>query len=340
VFLQLTEDYVASKFYRYCGKPSYNRAQKVYQGSCPICHEGSSWLKKRRCYYIVAKKSICCHNCGWFSNPYNWIQRVAGLTFLDIKKEIEEDSFPEIIHKAAFKKEVKNKGETETLPSDSINLFNPEQIEYYRNNNVIQACLKTIRERKLDTAVNRPFAIYTTLSDRVHLNRLIIPFIDYDNKIIWYQSRKVLDNDDRPKYLSKVNSERALFGANSVDENYNYIFITEGPIDAMFIKNGVGVAGINEGDKCFTNLQERQFLNFPLHEKIWVLDNQFLDSTSKQKTKRLLDNGERVFLWPESLSKYKDLNDYCCDKNVNCIDPNIILENSYKGLKGKLLASK
>lgn len=339
MLLQLTEDYVASKFYRYCGKPTYNRAQKVYQGSCPICREGSSWLKKRRCYYIVAKKSVCCHNCGWFSNPYVWIQRVSGLTYIEIKKELDEDSYPELIHKTVIKKRTDSKENTSVLPSDSINLFDPGQLEYYKSNNVVQACLNLIKERRLETAINRSNALYTSLNDRVHCNRLIIPFIDFNNKIIWYQSRKILISDDRAKYLSKVSCERALYGANNVDEDYSYIFITEGPIDAMFIKNGVGIAGINEGDKSFTSTQERQFLNFPLHEKIWVLDNQHLDNTSRQKTKKLLDRGERVFIWPETMSKYKDLNDYCCDNNVDSINASIILENSYSGLKGKLLAS-
>lgn len=339
MFLPLTEEYIASKFYRYCGKATYNRSQKVYQGSCPICHEGSSWLKKRRCYFLVEKNSICCHNCGWFSKPYQWIQRVTGLSYLEIKKELEEDNIPITIYKNQAKQGDKKK-ETSVLPDDSINLFDKEQQLYYKNNEVVDSCLKVIKERRLDTAVNKPNSLYTTLVDKVHLNRLIIPFFDVSNKIVWYQSRRVMSNDDRAKYLSKVNSERALYGINNVDENFNYIFITEGPIDAMFLKNGVGVGGINEGDKCFTPFQEKQLSLFPLHEKIWVLDNQFLDNTSKIKTKKLLDKGERVFIWPESMRKYKDLNEYCIEYMLDSFDPNLVINNSYSGLRGKLLINR
>lgn len=339
MFLPLTEDYIASKFYRYCGKATYNRSQKVYQGSCPICHEGKSWLKKRRCYYIVEKNYICCHNCGWYSKPYNWIQRVTGLTYVDIKKELEEDNIPIIKHKTQGR-EREIKGETECLPADSINLSDHEQLLYYKSNEVIQSCLKVIKDRRLNTAINRPTTFFTTLQDKVHLNRLIIPFVDINNKIVWYQSRKVLSSDDRPKYLSKVNSERSLYGANAIKEDINYIFITEGPIDAMFLKNGIGVGGINEGENSFTSYQKKQLLNFPLHEKIWVLDNQFIDNTSREKTKKLLDKGERVFIWPESMRKYKDLNEYCVDYGLDSVNQDIILENSYTGLKGKLFINR
>lgn len=340
MFLQLTENYISSKFYQYCGKPGYNRAQRVYQGSCPICREGSSWLRKRRCYYLTAKNAVCCHNCGWYSSPYQWIQKVSGMNYAEIKKEIDENTFNDIVlQKNTNTLPVKILKPQNALPDDSINLNDEEQIDFYKNNETVQKCLRVIKERRLDTAINKPACFYTTIIDKVHINRLIIPFFDVNNKVVWYQSRKIFDSDDRPKYLSKVNSERALYGVNNIDENYGYIFITEGPIDSMFIKNGVAVAGINEGDSCFTGIQNKQLSYFPLHEKIWVLDNQLQDSASKIKTKKLLDKGERVFIWPEAMKDYKDLNEYCIDQSIDSINPDIILKNSYQGLRGKLLAS-
>jgi hypothetical protein len=335
VFLPLTESYIANKFFQNCGKPYYNKLQKVYQGSCPICREGNSWLKKRRCYYIVEKSVVCCHNCGWYSSPYNWIVKVTGLNFKEIKKDLENtDNFVLTNNIKVEKEEVKK---TESLPSDSINLFDSEQTDYYKQNHVVTKCLELIKSRKLDTAVNRPQSLFVSLKDKVHENRLIVPFYD-DNKIIFYQTRTVIPDENRPKYLSKVGSEKSLYGINNISANIEYIFITEGPIDAMFIQNGVAVAGINESKtKNFTDLQQRQLAGFPLHKKIWVLDNQWNDNTSKIKTKNLLDIGETVFLWPEFLKQYKDINEYCIDKNFNSFDIETIKEYSYNGLRGKLL---
>ena len=338
MFLQLTENYIASKFFQNCGKPFYNRSQKTYQGSCPICREGSSWLKKRRCYYIVSKNIVCCHNCGWYSSPYNWIVKVTGLNYSAIKKELENFDTPIFSTRQEEKQPKKEIEGVECLPSDSINLFDDKQIEYYSQNQIIRQAINLLQSRRLVTAINKPAAFYISLTDKVHDNRLVIPFYGDDNKIIHYQTRTVLDNDTRPKYLSKVGSEKSLYGINTVNSDLEYLFITEGPIDAMFLQNGIAVAGINESrTKNFTDIQKQQLNGYPLHKKVWVLDNQYNDKTSKQKTKNLLDAGENVFIWPENLKDYKDLNEYCIDKNCDSFDRDIILNNTYSGLKGKLL---
>lgn len=337
MILPLSEDYIASKFFQNCGKPFYNKVQKVYQGSCPICREGKSWLKKRRCYYIVDKNVICCHNCGWYSNPYNWIYKVTGYDYKEIKKELEEFSVPVRYQINEEDRDVKEKLE-EDLPTDSINLLDNDQVSYYKQNRIVQEALNTITTRKLNLAINRPNTFYISLVDKVHNNRLVIPFYNREGKIIHYQTRTILSDDTRPKYLSKVGSEKSLYGINNVKSDIEYIFITEGPIDAMFLKNGVAVAGINESkSKNFTNVQNQQLIEHILLKKVWVLDNQWIDVTSKLKTKSLIDAGEQVFLWPEYLKNYKDINDYCIDKNINSFDIDTILENTYEGLKAKIL---
>lgn len=337
MFLDLTEDYIASKFFSYCGKPFYNRGQKVYQGSCPICREGSSWLKKRRCYYVVEKNIVCCHNCGWYSNPYKWIAKISGLSFNEIKKEIDDFTAPIFESAPVVIKQTKNQT-PDILPEDSINLLDKEQSQYYSQNPVVKQALLLIKNRKLDAAISRCNTLYLSLVDKKHANRLVIPFYNTDNKIIHYQTRTILEDDTRPKYLSKVNSEKSIFGINKIDQDLDYLFVTEGPIDAMFIQNGIAVAGINESKSInFTDIQKQQLQLFPLHKRVWVLDNQFIDKASKTKTKHLLDQNELVFLWPEELKKYKDINDYCIEKNINSISNEMILKNTHSGLRGKLI---
>lgn len=338
MFLDLTEDYIASKFFSYCGKPYYNRVQKTYQGSCPICREGTSWLKKRRCYYVVEKNIVCCHNCGWYSNPYNWILKITGQSYIDIKKEIETFSSPISFSNTSIREPIEQKDSEETLPEDSINLLDKGQIEYYSQNYIVKQALDLIYTRKLDTSINRCNTFYLSLTDKKQANRLILPFYDSDNKIIHYQTRTILSDDNRPKYLSKPNSEKSLFGINKVEEELEYLFITEGPIDSMFIKNGIAVAGINESRSInYTQVQKQQLNMFPLHKKIWVLDNQLVDKASKTKTKNLLDQNESVFIWPESMKSYKDINEYCIDNNTTNLDIDFILKNTYNGLKGRMI---
>lgn len=338
MLLPLTENYISSKFYQHCGHPSYNRSQKTYQGSCPICREGKSWLKKRRCFYIVDQSIVYCHNCGWSSKPYNWIQRVTGLSYKEIKEEIESSNYDVVFND--FQKNIQSKKDAPALPVDSINLEDKNQIDFYNTNKHVTACIQLVRERRLDTAVNRPQSFFTTLMDKVHLNRLILPFYD-DSKVVFYQSREVIGDKTRPKYLSKMGGEKSLFGIDNVIEKIEYLFLTEGPIDAMFIQNGIGVAGINESKEIsFTGMQAKQLKRVSLYKRVWVLDNQKIDSTSKTKTKHLLNLGESVFIWPEQLQNYKDINEVMIDKKINSFDIDFIVENTFKDLKGKLLIAR
>jgi hypothetical protein len=338
----LNEDYIVSKFYQYAGYPKYNKITKSYSGGCPTCREGNSWGKKRRLYYIIKKNLVFCHNCGLSVRPVRWIQTVANLTYVEIMRENNQFSATpgnytqDLVHDI---KEPAVENVTSVLPEDSINLSDSIQIQYHKDNRYVKAALQLLTTRRLSNACNRPETFWVSLTDKVHKNRLIIPFYDVDGKIVHYQSRTLIENHAHPmpKYLSKQNSEKTLFGIDKVDVKRKAIFITEGPLDACFVKNGVAVAGINEGKgSVFTQKQENQLNQFNLLNKIWILDNQRVDKASKKKTAFLLKQGHSVFLWPTELGKIKDLNDVCIKHNITEISEKFILEHTYSGLKGSV----
>lgn len=340
----LPQDYIIQKFYQYAGYPKFKKISNAYEAGCPICREGKSWGKKRRCYYLLENNTVCCHNCGWFSSAFNWIKQVSGQTSEEIYKEsVQYDILPLDLMKETEKQQVVTSLPQHILPLDSINLLDSNQLNYYKDNKVVQDALALLNKRRLLEAINRPDTIWLSLTDKIHKNRIIIPFYDESGNIIFYQSRAIYDRDTlmRPKYLGKVNGERSLYGLNRITPELDYIFIFEGPIDAFFVQNGTAVAGIQErSTKNFTALQESQIASFRLYNKIWVLDSQWLDTASREKTERLIDAGETVFIWPEKLGrKFKDINDVCIAANRNNIDPQVFIKNSYNGLKAKLLLS-
>lgn len=335
----LSEDYIVSKFYQYAGYVKYNRLSKAYCGGCPSCREGKSWGKKRRLYYVTKKNLIFCHNCGLSVRPVKWIQQVAGLTYTEILRENNTFATPieSIIEKTTPAPVPKS---TETLPADAINLSDSQQVNFYRNEPAVMKAISVLKERKLDVAINRPATFWISLNDPLHKNRLIIPFYDTNNKIVHYQTRTILEGKHTrlPKYLSKLNSEKTLFGVNQINDKSKYIFITEGPLDACFITNGIAVAGINESrGHLFTKKQQEQLNQFATFEQIWVLDNQCTDRASYNKTNALIKMGCKVFIWPKELKKYKDLNDLCVGQNLNAVPEKFILKNSFSGLKAKML---
>ena len=304
----------------------------MYQCSCPICRET---LKKKRCYYIPKNDNIYCHNCGWSSKPWKWIIEVSGCTNQDIINEVKDYDVSIDIGK---EEEVKVAIQTSTLPEDSINFSDTFQLDYYGDNNVITACKHIIESRRLDTAVNRPDNLYVSLKDVVHKNRIVIPFVNERGEVEFYQTRTVLDRDkrDRPKYLGKVGSEKTLFNIDKVSSDHDKVYIFEGPIDAFFVKNSVAVAGITERGRSFTTRQEEQ-LNGTLkwYDKVWILDSQWGDRASMIKSEALLNQGETVFIWPETLGrKYKDFNDLAIAANKDEIGWDWIQKNTFQGLEG------
>lgn len=323
----LPAEYIQSKFYELAGFPKFIKGSGDYRASCPTCREGKSWGKKRRLNYVPDKGFIHCFNCNKTWNPINWIIEQSGLTFQEVMEESKDYDFSTF----ELTDEKFVRPESETLPQDSINLFDKQQVTYFIDEPVIKDCLKLIRERRLNTAVNRPKALYVSLKDFIHKNRLVLPFYDYRGKVAWYQTRAMYakDEKDRPKYMSKLNSERSVFGLDKINGQIDYIFIFEGPIDSMFVKNGVAMGGISMSDK-----QQEQMSRFSLHEKIWVLDNEFHSNKDvKRQATKLVEAGERVFFWPRKYRGLKDVNELCVKVGKDSIRPEFFVENSFQGLE-------
>ena len=333
----LPENYIIQKFYEYAGYVQYLKHNNTYNGCCPICHEGKSWGKKKRCFYIPDNDIIYCHNCGWSSNPLKWISHLSNKSYKEIFDECKNNDEYLPIYKENNETNL-NKIDIPSLPGDCINLFDKHQIIFYKNEHILQLAISYLKNRLLYHAINKPNALYLCRKDFIHKNRIIIPFYDENNNIIYYQSRGILPEDlkNKPKYLSKTGGEKSIFGINNIDNKNENIFIFEGPIDSFFTKNGIAVGGIQENSiHNFNNKQQEQIESLTLFNKIWVVDSQWKDNAAYNKTKLLLQNNENVFIWPKEYGiKYKDFNDICIDKQIYEIPNSFILKNTYKGIQG------
>lgn len=336
--LDLQTDYVISKFYELGYKVSYNKWGNTYNSCCPICKEGKSWGKKKRCFYIPENDNIFCHNCGSSLKPYNWIKQVSGMSDEELIKDIGDN---QVSVDLDFEPLTKLK-KIPSLPDDSINLSDPNQLNFYKDNHIVQTALAYLKGRRLNNAVNR-CNFYISLKDYTHKNRIVIPFLDTSGNFIHYQSRRLFEWDEKPNYLTKIGSDKSIFGIDRVDVGLDDVFIFEGPLDACFVRNGVAVAGINEGHHKFTAIQLEQLEELKLFNKIWVLDNQWIDKTSRLKTQVLLEMGECVFIWPEKFKKFKDFNELCIRCELDEVKHSFIKKHSFCGkhgiLKSKLMLS-
>lgn len=317
---QIPSSYLLDKFYTYAGEPSYNKYTKVYNGSCPICREGKSWLKKKRLFYYPSTNTFYCFNCSRSWNSYTWIYDVTGMSKEEIYSEINSGNSSKDISNEALEVNTYKKKQTPTLPYDSININDSQQRVFYKNNSFFNKAIDYIKERKLNTAINKSSSYYISLTDNFHKNRLCIPYFDINKKIVFYQTRS-LDGTE-PRYLNKIGCDKTLFGIERIDTELEYIFLFEGPMDAMMVRNGVAVAGLT-----LTETQKKQLMEYPFHKKIWVLDNIRIDNAAKEKITKMILSGEKVFRWPDL--PYKDFNEWAVKENLDEIDYNIIVNNIY-----------
>ena len=125
--------------------------------------------------------------------------------------------------------------------------------------------------------------------------RAIIPFLDIDNKMFAFQGRAF--GDEQPKYITiKLDEKkRRIYGLDKLDVNKT-IYITEGPIDSLFLPNAIAVAG---SDLEVQTLKQKA---------TYVFDNEPRSIEIVNKMKKLIEKNYNICVWPKSL-KYKDIND-------------------------------
>jgi hypothetical protein len=336
--VKLPDTYVVHKFYQHAGYPRYKRANSTYEGGCPTCREGKSWGRKRRLYYIPAKDVVCCHNCGWYGSTIKWILHIENITYEELMNQVNRDEYQIIDIMAPVKNNIPAVN-IQSLPHDSINLFNDNQVNYYKTNQMVLKAVDYIRSRRLNTACNRPDALYLSLTDKIHKNRLCIPTHNRQSKVIHYQTRRLL-SDDTPKYLSKINSDKGIFGLNLVTDLHHTIYILEGPLDSFFIENGIAIAGIQENsNESLTTNQQSMLQEFCFLKKTWVLDNQRNDQASMLKSRKLAAQNHNIFIWPSELSRFKDINEMCMFYKLDCISTTFIDKNTFTGTQALLKLS-
>ena len=326
--MELTQEFLIEMMYVHCKRPIHKRYQNVFNAECPVCKEGKSAGRTRRLFYFPNKQYFFCHNCSKSWKPFEWVKEVSGLSVTKIIKKNNEKNKSEIINPRKFKASHKENAALPTeipdLPENSIDLCDLTQVNFFKENQMLQTALECCKSRRLFSAVNRCKTFYISLEDKIHKNRLVLPFFNDANKVICYQTR-ALTGDQFPKYLTKF-GEKHVFGINNIIQEVPFVFIFEGPIDSMFVKNGVAIAALSP-----TECQIDELNNLLGYEQIYVFDNDKNNEQTAKKIEKTIRSGKRVFIWPKEFRRFKDINEVCCSLELDEISWKFIVKNSLKG---------
>jgi len=251
-----------------------------------------------------------------------WVKEVTTLTVPEIIKKNNEKSGT--VSKFVKTTPIVQSIVISDLPENSIEITDIPQAEFYKDNKFVKLALQYCLDRRLLTAANSCKRFFLSLDDKVHKNRLVIPFYNESNKVICYQTRALTQNQF-PKYLTKF-GEKELFGLNNIDVQIPYVFVFEGPIDSMFVKNGVAMASLAPTEK-----QMQQLNNLIGYEQIYVFDNDKNNQQTAKKIEKYIKSGKRIFIWPKEFSKFKDFNEICCNLELDEIPWKFVVKNAANG---------
>jgi len=297
----------------------------LYNFRCPHCGDSQKSKSKARAYFYRVKNDMFfkCHNCGMGQNLANFIK------YMDPKLHSE------------FILE-RYKGSAPATPTPNFDFKPP----VFKEVDIIEKDLKTIAdldnkhpakeyiikrkipEKFFDVLYFAPS--FMKLVNKIKPNtfknfkgehpRLIIPFYDTTGNLFAFQGRAF--GNEQPKYLTVKLDEakQKIYGLERINFQ-RPIFITEGPLDSLFIDNCLAAAG---ADLKIANLQPTNVT--------YILDNEPRNKEIVKRMYNIIDDNYNVVVWPQEIQS-KDVNDLIISgKSISEIQ-NIISNNTFKNLE-------
>jgi len=321
---------------KYVGQISYKlrnfkkKNDYYWNFSCPICGDSKkNELKARGFVYKNQDRLVYkCHNCGVSTSIGGLLKQLDPLVYNEyVLERYKENTSKHMPH--ANVKEVA----PEIAPEISTDLIKAGAQSIQSNQEALQYVMsrKIPAERWKDLYYVPKFKEFVnnlkyTFPDTTYdAPRLIIPFFDEDGKCIAFQGRAF--GKEMPKYVTiKLNDKKEkIYGLDRMDHNKR-IYVTEGPIDSMFIPNAIAVAGAGFDTKFIDAIKDNATL---------IMDN---EPRSKEITKfieKLIDNNYTVCLWPDTIQE-KDINEMVlAGKPIESI-MDTINTNTFQGMEAKL----
>jgi len=131
-------------------------------------------------------------------------------------------------------------------------------------------------------------------------SRILFPFYNKQNELVGITARAIT-NANTLRYLTfRISEDDPLvFGLDRVNENER-IYVVEGPIDSLFIRNSLAVGGAEFGR--MRELVDRDNCTI-------IFDNEPRGREIVQRIRTIIDAGFEVCIWPPANNQQKDIND-------------------------------
>lgn len=309
---------------------------------CPICGDSQKNTSKKRGYFFVEGEGLLykCWNCGIsmsfdrflkdFDFPLHDVYRMekfkdsSGRTSYTSRQVKNEPAFDLSSFVSSKKKE------KSFFDGTAMMDILPETHEAKRYLTKRKIPAKFISDMSY---AERFFSWASTNTDKFTGTgedhpRIIIPWRNEDGKIFAYQARSL--HGEEPKYYTIIMDEEypKVFGLDRVDYT-SRIYVVEGPVDSMFIKNAVAV-----GSSALFNYTTKKT------DVVYCFDNEKRNLEIVKLMDKTVGMGYNVFIPPDHYT-WKDINDavekggYSSSELKELID-----SNTFSGLSAKVRFDK
>lgn len=324
----------------------------IYNFRCPFCGDSKSHRNKARGYFFPIDNTVVfkCHNCGKSVNLSGFLAEIDNGLFTQYKlekfgkprpKKEDTPNFTSSRHTEFVSKTkdiLKNCYPLNAIPEDL------EPVLEYAQGRYMPVILfnKVYAARSLNDIAKHTERYRDKKFPDFHI--LVIPFFRRDGSYSYIQCRSidpdVLD-DLRFTTFELDHGAPKLWGEFRTNW-LKPVYVLEGPIDAMFIVNGLALAGAahNNALSYIKKKQAEDRVTPSLKDICICYDNDYRSNIDimKQLTKRI-DEGFSVVLYDKQF-KFKDINDAVkAGWSIQEINT-YIRSRTFNGLAAKLEISK
>lgn len=288
----------------------------IYNFRCPICGDSQTNRNKARGYLFAQKGGMFfkCHNCS------------ASMSLGTLIKELDPTLYKD------YCLERYKSGETGHKAHKEHNfIFKPVVFESTKHDNAFKGLLLPIKKLSkthevCDYLRNRkiPEHRYDDLyfidniqkfkqfadgyEDKIVGNepRLVLPFFGNNNTLIGLSGRAIRGEKLRYVTIRIKDNVPMVFGQNNINKDET-IYVTEGPIDSLFLPNAIAVGNANL--KSVGDL-------FNKDKVVLIYDNEPRNKEIVREIKSAIDDGFYVCIWPKEIEQ-KDINDMIVKQNLS-----------------------
>lgn len=308
-----------------------SKGENTWAFRCPVCGDSHKSKTKARGNIFRHENAflVKCYNCGYSSSLSKFIKDWLGSgVYSEYQQECLLSSISGTKPTFMFTESTVEKDKSIKLTDfgcenlDSLE-HSHEALRYCRKRKIPEKFYKELLYIDDFSKLNK-IKFYKEYEYLPRDKRLIIPYYDNKNHLIGFQGR-TLENHSIRYMTMKIYDVPMIYGLHRWNKD-KITFVTEGPIDSLFLPNAIAVSGA-DFQKIESIIDKKR--------TIIILDNERRNVEITARYEKLIDAGFNLVIWDKRV-KQKDINDLVLSGYNSKKLIALLRDSCYTGFKAKV----